>query len=134
MSASAELTRISTSPDVKERSTLYRNLIESLLVGCPQLAASGSPGVQNSQQPPLKESIREVLTHAVAESTGLVTSRQILQDFVSLFAKAAANVKDGDVAAAEIVQECWEVALGVMQPRAVAFEEQVCAVVIILAV
>ncbi|KAJ3174244.1 COP9 signalosome complex subunit 4 [Geranomyces variabilis] len=127
MSLSAQLSTIAAAPDTRERATLYRNLILSLLAACPQLQHDGAAASQQ-QSRPLQESIREVLTHAVAEGTGLVTSRQILQDFVTLFGDAAKRVQEGNEAAMEVVREGWEVALAVMQPRAVAFEEQISTV------
>ncbi|TPX62810.1 hypothetical protein PhCBS80983_g00002 [Powellomyces hirtus] len=127
MSLSASLLAIHAQTDSKERATQYRALLSSLLASAPDLHPGRSTLHPPQHPQPLAESIHEILTHAVAEQTGLVTSRQMLQDFVTLFAEAAANAGERDTVVAA-VRKAWEAALAVMQPRAVAFEEQISTV------
>lgn len=108
-SISAQLQAIATSPQQKERPAQYKALLESIL--------SSAEGVLTD---PTVSALQEIISHAVDENVGVVVSRQLLQDFVNLFASWSKG-KDG-----EVIKTMWEFALDRMQSRAVAFEEQVC--------
>ncbi|KAJ3005032.1 COP9 signalosome complex subunit 4 [Thoreauomyces humboldtii] len=104
------------SADPKDRASLYHSLLATLVSQIP------------SAEPSLPHAVREVLAQAVAESTGLVTSRQILQDFISLLAQAKSGNGMEEDRVASVVRELWEVTLAVIETRTVAFEDQISKV------
>ncbi|KAI9105275.1 hypothetical protein DFS34DRAFT_644089 [Phlyctochytrium arcticum] len=111
MQVNAQLSGIAGSAEQKDRPAQYRQLLEQIFsLSNPQLNAETFATIQ------------EVITHAISENVGLVTSRQLLQDFISLF-EAWARGKD-----AEVVKQVWATLLEKMEGRSVAFEEQISTV------
>jgi COP9 signalosome complex subunit 4 len=118
-SITAQLNSIATSGQQKDRPALYKQFLESLLTLTDNTQALSSHVPNVSPPTTLESALNELLSHAVEESVGLVVSRQLLQDFVTLFQQWAVG-KDS-----EGVMAIWRFALDKMQTRAVAFEEQV---------
>ncbi|KND04115.1 uncharacterized protein SPPG_01554 [Spizellomyces punctatus DAOM BR117] len=106
-----QLSAIASSAQQKERPAHYRSLLESIL----------SPSNRFLDEQTIR-ALQEIISHAIDESVGLVASRQLLQDFITLFGGWGQG-KDG-----EVVKQVWGFALDTMQSRAVAFEEQISSV------
>ncbi|KAI8928246.1 hypothetical protein BC831DRAFT_449065 [Entophlyctis helioformis] len=119
-SVKAKLEQVAASGQAKDRATQYRQVLEGILSAA---SASGHMGT-------LTADLHEFLGHAVQESLGLVLSRQLLQDFTTLFAEWA---KDKAEAEGETIKGVWTFALAKMTPRLVAFDEQVRASLAVLA-
>ncbi|TPX46898.1 hypothetical protein SeMB42_g03530 [Synchytrium endobioticum] len=98
----------------KDQPSLYRQLLELIL-------ASNSA---TSTNPQLFQVITEFLNHVIQESVGLVVSRSILSDFITLVAEwggKSSMDQDG-------VRHLWEIALDKAGSRAVAFEDQISSI------
>ncbi|KAI9005993.1 hypothetical protein BC832DRAFT_461576 [Gaertneriomyces semiglobifer] len=106
---SQQLQSIATA-DLKDRPVLYRQLLESVL------------GSSSTLTQDVIQALQVFITHSLEESVGLVVSRQLLGDFVSLFGEWSTG-KD-----VEATKEMWKYLLDQMQGRAVAFEEQISSV------
>ncbi|KAJ3034280.1 COP9 signalosome complex subunit 4 [Rhizophlyctis rosea] len=115
MSIQTELARIATSGQQKDRSPLYKQLIESVIPLPPTAITHESV-----------QAIHQILDHAIEEQVGLVVSRQILQDFVEIFQERSKGRSDQETT--DIILPVWNYALDKMQTRSVAFEEQISTV------
>ncbi|KAJ3279987.1 COP9 signalosome complex subunit 4 [Borealophlyctis nickersoniae] len=110
----AQLAEIASSGQQKDRPTLYRALLEKTI-----------PPPPEPLTPQTVQALREFLSHSIEESVGLVVSRQLLQDFVTLFGERTQE-RTGDEL--EVVKDVWTFALEKMASRTVAFEEQISTV------
>ena len=116
-SISTQLSQIASSSSTKDKTLLYRQLLESILASNPV-----------STNAALHQAVTEFISHVIQESVGLVVSRSVLSNFILLVAEwggKAGMDQDG-------LKRIWEIALETAGTRAVAFEDQVCGVVSML--
>ncbi|KAJ1342214.1 hypothetical protein BSLG_003137 [Batrachochytrium salamandrivorans] len=105
----AALQAIATACPPEERLAQYKHQLEVLLSS-------------QSIEEVCKDSCVFVI-HAVQDSLGLVLSRQLLQDFTTLFQAWAKDKADR-----ASVRDVWQYALERMTPRVIAFEEQISSI------
>ncbi|KAJ8326579.1 hypothetical protein QVD99_006704 [Batrachochytrium dendrobatidis] len=105
----AALSAIATTCPSDQRPAKYKEQLDSLLS-----LKSASDVFEQS---------RVFILHAVQDSIGLVLSRQLLQDFTSLFLTWSKENPDK-----ESIKSIWQFMLERMASRAVAFEEQIAQV------
>ncbi|KAJ1546069.1 COP9 signalosome complex subunit 4 [Nowakowskiella sp. JEL0078] len=106
-----QLSQIATSGSQKDKPTLYKQVLIQIF--------EGSSKTSND----IVIETREFLSHTIQESVGLVVSRQLLNDFISVFEVWAKTINDSD-----IIQGVWNYLLERTQSRVSAFEEQISIV------
>eukprot|EP00842_Homolaphlyctis_polyrhiza_P003962 jgi/Hompol1/4567/HPOL_003708-RA len=117
----ARLQQIAAS-SAATRLAQYRSELQAILLPAANGTHSSSSNSNSSSNNMnrIESQLRTFVVHAVADAVGLVGSRALLGDFISLFATHAQSLLPQERAMA-----VWRFALDRMLMRAVAFEEQI---------